>query len=99
MNTSPRQLVERFYGEVWNKADERLAHEILDPDFRFRASLGPERTGPAGFVDYMRSIHASLADYECIIEDLIESQSRVAARMRFRGVHRGTFFGVPATGR
>ena len=47
----------------------------------------------------MRSIHAALADYECIIDDIIESGSRAAARMRFRGMHRGLFFGVPATGR
>jgi len=96
---SARQLVERFYYAVWNKADETVAYEVLHPDFEFRASLGPERHRPDGFIDYMRSIHAALADYECIIDDLIESGSRVAAQMRFRGIHRGLFFGVPATGR
>ena len=96
---SARQLVERFYYEVWNKADEGIAYEILHRDLEFRASLGPVRQGPQGFIDYMRSIHAALADYECIIDDIIESGSRAAARMRFRGMHRGLFFGVPATGR
>ena len=38
---SPRSLVERFYGEVWNRADAAVAHAILSPDFRFRVSLGP----------------------------------------------------------
>ena len=60
---------------------------------------GPVRQGPQGFIDYMRSIHVALADYECIIDDIIESGLRAAARMRFRGKHRGLFFGVPATGR
>jgi hypothetical protein len=41
----PRRLVERFYYEVWNKGDETVANEILDPDFRFRGSLGPGRGG------------------------------------------------------
>jgi steroid delta-isomerase-like uncharacterized protein len=94
----PRRLVERFYYEVWNKGDETVAHEILAPDFRFRGSLGPERVGPDGFIDYMRSIRTALADFECIIDDLIESNTRVAARMRFRGIHSGQSFGVPATG-
>jgi steroid delta-isomerase-like uncharacterized protein len=94
----PRQLVERFYFEVWNTGDETVARDILDPDFRFRGSLGPERVGPAGFFDYMRSVRTALADYHCIIDDLIEADTRVAARMRFRGVHSGEFFGVPATG-
>jgi hypothetical protein len=58
----PRRLVERFYCEVWNTGDETVACEILDPDFRFRGSLGPERVGPAGFLDYMRSVRTALAD-------------------------------------
>jgi steroid delta-isomerase-like uncharacterized protein len=99
METSARRLVEQFYYEVWNNADETIAREILHPDFQFRASLGPERHGLDGFLDYMRSIHAALARYECVIEDLIESGDRAAARMQFKGVHRGSFFGVPATGR
>ena len=93
-----RRLVERFYHDLWNKGDETVAREILAPDFRFRGSLGPERVGPDGFIDYMRSIRTALADFECIIDDLIEGNMRVAARMRFRGIHSGQFFGMPATG-
>ena len=99
MTTSPKTLVERFYFEVWNRSDEQVAREILHPDFRFRASLGPERRGPDGFIDYMRSIHAALADYRCIIEDLIVTESRAAARMTFKGMHRGRFFEAQPTGR
>ena len=73
METSARSLVKRFYYEVWNNADKTIAREILHPDFQFRASLGPETHGLDDFLDYMRSIHTALARYECIIEDLIES--------------------------
>ncbi len=99
MDNSPRRLVERFYFEVWNQADEPVAREILHPEFRFRASLGPERRGPDGFIDYMRGIHAALANYTCIIDDLITSGTRAAARMTFGGVHRGRFFDVEPTGK
>jgi hypothetical protein len=61
MPVSPKTHVERFYFEVWNRADEQVAREILHPTFRFRVSLGPEKLGPEGFIDYMRSIHAALA--------------------------------------
>ena len=99
MTTSPKTLVERFYYEVWNQADEKVAREILHPDFRFRASLGPELIGPDGFVDYMRSIHTALANYTCIIDDLIIMGHRAAARMTFKGLHRARFFEVEPTGR
>jgi predicted ester cyclase len=97
MDPSTRRLVERFYDEVWNKADEGVVGEILDPGLRFRSSLGLDLVGLAEFIGYMRSIHAALADYTCIIEDLIATEHRAAARLRFTGVHRGPFFGVTPT--
>jgi steroid delta-isomerase-like uncharacterized protein len=94
-----RTLVECFYGKVWNRADERVAREILHPEFAFRGSLGPERHGHDEFLDYLRSIHKALAGYRCTINDLITTEARAAARMTFSGTHQGVFFGVPATGR
>ena len=51
MADTPQRLVERFYEEVWNRADETVAREILAEDFAFRGSLGPERRGQDGFID------------------------------------------------
>src|SRR5271165_2324514 len=99
MESSPRELVERFYYEVWNRADEAAAKEILHPDFRFRGSLGPERRGPEGFIEYLRSIQAALGNFTCTIDDLIVTDDRAAARMTFSGVHRDRLFSVDATGR
>jgi steroid delta-isomerase-like uncharacterized protein len=97
--STPRDLVERFYHAVWNKADEAEARKILKPDFRFRASLGPELRGPGGFIAYLRSVHAALENFTCIIEEVIETDDRAAARMSFTGRHRGTMFGIAPTGR
>jgi predicted ester cyclase len=97
--STPRDLVERFYHIVWNQADEAEARKILSPDFRFRASLGPELRGPGGFVAYSRSVHAALENFTCTIEDLIASDDRAAARMSFHGLHRAKLFGIEATRR
>jgi steroid delta-isomerase-like uncharacterized protein len=96
---TPRELVERFYHQVWNQADEAEARKILSPDFRFRASLGPELRGPGGFIAYLRALRAALENFTCSIEELIATDERAAARMGFRGTHRGKFFGIAATGR
>ena len=99
MRVPAKCLVERFYDEVWNRADESVARQILHRDFRFRGSLGAERRGPDGFIEYMRSIHASLAKYTCVIDDLIATEDRAAARMTFKGIHRAHFFRIGPTGR
>ncbi|MEI6641293.1 MAG: ester cyclase [Novosphingobium sp.] len=96
---TPTRLIERFYHEVWNRADEDVAREILAVDFRFRGSLGPEKHGVDGFIDYTRQVHAALAGYTCTILEIIEREERAAVWLRFAGVHRGKFFGVEATGR
>lgn len=97
--TSAGDLVRRFYDVVWNGADEQVAREILHPHFSFRASLGPERQGPEGFINYMQAIHAALGEYTCTIDELLVDGQKAAARMTFGGRHQGEFFGVSATGR
>ena len=96
---SPKRLVERFYHEVWNRADEVVAREILHPEFCFRGSLGEEKRGPDGFITYLRMIHTALSKYTCTIEEIVEERQRAAARMRFAGIHRGQFLGVAPSGR
>ncbi len=77
-----------------------MARAILDSGFRFRGSLGVTADDVDGFLAYVRSVRAALADYRCIIDDLIvEGGNRAAARMTFTDVHRGELMGVAATGR
>src|SRR5215472_7972556 len=76
---SPKTLIERFYHEVWNRADEVVAREILHPEFCFRGSLGEEKRGPDGFITYLRMIHTALSKYTCTIEEIVEEGQRAAA--------------------
>jgi len=99
VGSDSRALVERFYDVVWNRADERVARQILDPHFVFRASLGTERRGPDGFIEYLRAVHAALEGFTCVIDDLIATKQRAAAKMTFHGKHRARFFGIEPTGR
>ena len=94
-----QSLIERFYGDIWNRQDFAAAEELLAPDFRFRGSLGTETVGIPAFLDYVKSVHAALADYRCAIEELVIDHSTAAARMTFSGIHRGLLFGVPASGK
>ena len=99
MSATPKDLVERFYHQVWNRADEGAARDILDANFVFRGSLGPQLRGPDGFIVYLRAVHAAVGGFTCTIEELIATDESAAAKMLFHGIHRGKFFGVAATGR
>ena len=92
------RLVRRFYDEVWNQADEAVAREILAADLSFRGSIGEERVGAEGFIDYMRKIHRAFADYHCRIDDLVAETASAAARMTFAGLHCDSLWGEKPTG-
>lgn len=98
MTVAPARLIERFYHQVWNAGDEGVARQILHKDFVFRGSLGPEHTGPEGFIDYLRAVRVALPDFVCNIQEIVTEDKRAVARMEFVGTHGGTFYGVLPTG-
>ena len=93
-----KELVERFYHELWNKADKQVAWQILHKNLSFRGSLGSEQIGPDGFLAYWQSVHQALGEFTCTIEDLVISHNRAAAQMKFNGRHQASLFGMNASG-
>ena len=92
-------LIRRFYAELWDQWDRSVAYEILTEDFLFRGSLGADRRGIDGFLDYVDGVRTVLGDYRSDIGEMVEEPDRIAVRMTFSGDHQAEFFGVPATGR
>ena len=99
MNSPIPDLVRRFYRDVWNADDPSAIIELLTEDFRFRGSLGRECVGRPAFAEYVDSVHESLGDYRCEIEELVSEGDRGFARMTFSGIHRGLLLGHPPTGK
>jgi predicted ester cyclase/ribosomal protein S18 acetylase RimI-like enzyme len=92
-------LVRRFYRDVWDAHDRDAIPDLLTDDFRFRGSLGRESVGIEAFAEYVDSVHESLGEYHCEIEELVSEGDRSFARMTFSGIHRGTLLGHPPTGK
>ena len=92
-------LIERFYGELWNRWDDSAVEDTLSPGFTFRGSLGQETTGRQGWRRYRDLIREGSADFHNEIVDLVSDGTRAAARLRFTGTHTGPLLGLPATQR
>ena len=78
-----KQQVRKFYEEIWNKHNKDAVPEVLHGSFKFRGSLGSEKRGHAGFIEYLDMVHAALADYRCEIKELVSEESKVFAKMQF----------------
>ncbi|MGL4439825.1 MAG: ester cyclase [Bosea sp. (in: a-proteobacteria)] len=94
-----KQVVHRFYKEMWDHADKSLIPSIFHERFTFRGSLGPVLVGHGEFAGYVDLVTDALGDYTSDILDLIEEADKVSGKLRFHGVHRAALFGYPATGR
>ncbi len=94
-----RQLVERFYDQLWNQVDLAVASEILHPDISFRGSVGVGAVGRSEVCNYVTMVTTALDEYRCDVEMLIAEGAAASARVRFSGLHSGTFLGYPPTGR
>ena len=94
-----KEQVVKFYEVIWNKYNKNTIPEVLHESFRFRGSLGLERKGYAGFIEYLDMIHSALGNYKCEIKEMVSEQSKVFAKMQFSGIHKEEFMGVKATGR
>ncbi len=94
-----RTQVERFYRDIWNHRDKSAIADVLDANFTFRGSLGDEKKGHSGFADYVDRVHEALAEYRCVIDDLVVEPPKAFARLRFGGRHVGKFRGYEPTGK
>ena len=90
-------LIRRFYDEVWNCNDERIARDLLHPELQFRGPSGPVRPGVDGFIEYLRAVHRAMGSYTCRIRKLIGMEDGLTALMEYAGIHREVFYGVPPT--
>lgn len=94
-----RELIERFYEDLWNRWDDGAVDDVLAEDFTFRGSLGLETNGRTGWREYRDLIRAGSADFHNEVQSLVIDGEQAAARLLYTGTHTGSLAGLPASGR
>ena len=83
-----------------NTADENLAQQLISPVAKFYVPAESEPLqGPKGYLMIIAMMRGGFPDIQWTIEDMITENDKAAVSFTMRGTHKGTFFGVPATGR
>ncbi len=80
-----KALVERYLSDVSGHAKPR---DLLE---RYVSS--------EGLIEHVLDIEAGFPGYELDVLELVAEGDTVACRLLFRGIHRGDFHGIEATGR
>lgn len=100
MTAEANKLVMDRFVEFINTASEKLAQELISPDAVFHVPGRSEpMRGPAGYLSIIGMMRAGFPDIQWTLEEMVAEGDKVAARFTIRGTHRGTFSGVPPTGK
>ena len=92
-------IVRRFADEVITKGDIDSAAQFVCEDVVEQVPFPGQGPGLEGLKDVLRGMRAAFPDLVFSIHEQIAEGDKVASRFEWTGTHKGTFLGVPATGR
>src|SRR5581483_11302139 len=94
-----KELVRRFYRQVYVDWNMAFADEVLSPQFISHDWPENGPTGPKAFRNYYSAIRSAVPDARYEVDVLIAEGDRVVVRWRLLGTHKGSFRGIAPTGR
>lgn len=100
MQAENNKLTMNRFLEFINTASEALAEELISQDAIFYVPGRPDpMRGPSGYLGIIHMMRSGFPDIQWTLDELIAENDQVAARYTMHGTHKGTFFGVPPTGK
>jgi steroid delta-isomerase-like uncharacterized protein len=101
MSEANKQLMRRWFEEVWNEHKETAIADMMSPDWRGHGlSQGDsELIGPEGFKTFFRRFRGAFPDIHITVHDTIAEGDKVALRWTASMTHLGDHLGFPASGR
>lgn len=94
-----KALVQRYWDEVWNRADDAALADIFAADEVHHWGVGGDTTGPEAFLQRIASFRAAFPDFRIEVEHLLAEGDMVLSRYTATGTHEGPWLGIAATGR
>ena len=92
-------IVLSFVDEVITRGNIEAAAQYVWEDVVEQVPLPGQGPGLDGLKDIIRAMRAGFPDIVFTIHEQIAEHDKVASRFEWTGTHRGTFLGIPATGR
>jgi steroid delta-isomerase-like uncharacterized protein len=101
MSNPNKQLVQRWFDEVWNQGSPATIHELFHPDGKAHGFPEPSAilTGPSEFTQAHSLFKEAFSNIKVHLDEVIAEGDNVAARWTATITHTGQALGFPPTNR
>jgi len=96
---SKSATVRRFIERVLSGGDIEATDEYFWADMVEEVPFPGQGPGVEGLKDVLKGMRGAFPDMNWTVEEQMEDGDKVVSRFTWTGTHRGTFLGIPATGR
>jgi steroid delta-isomerase-like uncharacterized protein len=96
-----KNLVYRYYREVWNHGNMSVINEIFAANHIIHhpsSHVDIRSTGRQGIRELVTAFRAALPDLELAVEDMVGQWNRVAIRFTIQGTYKRELLGIAPTG-
>jgi len=94
-----KTVIRSFVEEVINQGRFERANDLVVEDFIELDPLPGQQQGREGLKDVIGAMRAAFPDIYWVLEEMIAEGDKVVSRFTWTGTHRGSFLGIPPTGR
>jgi steroid delta-isomerase-like uncharacterized protein len=100
MTDANKQLVRRWFDQVWNQGNVGAIDELFSPNGIAHDLINPGDIlrGPAEFKRVHASLLGAFSKIQIHLDELVAEGDNVAVRWTATGKHTGAALGFPATG-
>ena len=99
MTTGNAGVIARFEDEAINQGRLEVMDEIVAEDFVELDPLPGQRQGREGLKEIIGMLRTAFPDIHWVCEERISEGDKVVSRFTWTGTQKGTFLGIPATGK
>ena len=94
-----KSIVRRWVDEGWNKGNLSVVNQLYVPNFVQHEPAPETVNSSAALKQYVSAYRSAFPDINFNVEDLLADGDKVVLRFRGKGTHKGTFMGLPPTGK
>jgi steroid delta-isomerase-like uncharacterized protein len=96
-----KRLVSRFFTDVVNAHSVERLNDLFSPDLVVHTMDGSDVKMMSGgiFASFLKDFFSALPDVSYAVDSILAEADMVAVNLTAHATHRGTFLGIPGTGK